>query len=213
MAALLDVATVRPIAIPGKRRVAKADESSSDDTAYTAAADADAVAGSKDLPAAQAQPSSQTTSTEGQASTDTAGPTPAGEAGAMGGGAGAMAAHGGLSSGAIVAGAVIGTLAVGTVLATSGGSSRTSATPPAPTPRPTANRSPVAGLTLAANRGYSFDPTNAAYQNLKAGQTLAVAAPCAVSDGEGGTATATLTVTVTGTNDAPVATAASTATR
>ena len=45
MVALLDVAIVRPITIPGKRRVAKADESSPDDTAYTDAADADADAG------------------------------------------------------------------------------------------------------------------------------------------------------------------------
>ena len=30
---------------------------------------------------------------------------------------------------------------------------------------------PVAGLTLNANGTYSFDPSNAAYQNLKAGET------------------------------------------
>jgi len=64
---------------------------------------------------------------------------------------------------------------------------------------------PVAGLTLNANGSYSFDPSNAAYQDLAAGQTRSVIATYTVSDGNGGTATSTLTITVTGTNDAPVA--------
>ena len=71
---------------------------------------------------------------------------------------------------------------------------------------------PVAGLTLNANGTYSFDPTNAAYNSLAAGQTQAVVANYTVSDGNGGTATSTLTITVTGTNDAPVITSGATAT-
>ena len=66
---------------------------------------------------------------------------------------------------------------------------------------------PVAGLTLAANGGYSFDAANAAYQDLAAGQTRAVVANYTVSDGKGGSAASTLTITVTGVNDAPVAAA------
>ena len=62
---------------------------------------------------------------------------------------------------------------------------------------------PVAGLTLAANGGYTFNAADAAYQNLAAGQTRAVVANYTVSDGKGGTAASTLTVTVTGVNDAP----------
>jgi VCBS repeat-containing protein len=66
---------------------------------------------------------------------------------------------------------------------------------------------PVAGLTLAASGGYSFDAANAAYQDLAAGQTRAVVANYTVSDGKGGTAASTLTITVTGVNDVPVAAA------
>jgi len=62
---------------------------------------------------------------------------------------------------------------------------------------------PVAGRTLAANGGYTFNAADAAYQNLAAGQTRAVVANYTVSDGKGGTAASTLTVTVTGVNDAP----------
>ena len=64
---------------------------------------------------------------------------------------------------------------------------------------------PVAGLTLNTNGTYSFDPTNAAYNSLAAGQTQAVVANVNVRDASGGTTTSTLTITVTGTNDAPVA--------
>ena len=66
---------------------------------------------------------------------------------------------------------------------------------------------PVAGLTLNTNGTYSFDPANAAYNNLSAGQTRVVVANYTVSDGRGGSATSTLTITVTGTNDVPVAVA------
>ena len=64
---------------------------------------------------------------------------------------------------------------------------------------------PVAGLTLAANGGYTFNAADAAYQSLAAGQTRAVVANYTVSDGKSPplTATSTLTVTVTGVNDAP----------
>ena len=62
---------------------------------------------------------------------------------------------------------------------------------------------PVAGLTLTANGGYTFNAADAAYQNLAVGQTRAVVANYTVSDGKGGTVASTLTVTVTGVNDAP----------
>jgi len=63
---------------------------------------------------------------------------------------------------------------------------------------------PVAGLTLNANGTYSFDPSNAAYQNLAAGATRAVVANYTLTDSKGATSTSTLTITVTGVNDAPV---------
>jgi VCBS repeat-containing protein len=66
---------------------------------------------------------------------------------------------------------------------------------------------PVAGLTLNSNGTYSFDPANAAYNSLAAGQTRQVVANYTVTDAQGATATSTLTFTVTGTNDVPVAVA------
>ena len=66
---------------------------------------------------------------------------------------------------------------------------------------------PVAGLTLNADGGYSFDAANAAYQHLAEGATTDVVASYTVTDDHGATDTATLTITVTGTNDAPVAVA------
>ena len=68
---------------------------------------------------------------------------------------------------------------------------------------------PVAGLTLAANGGYTFNAADAAYQSLAVGQTRAVVANYTVSDGKSPplTATSTLTITVTGVNDAPLAVA------
>lgn len=71
---------------------------------------------------------------------------------------------------------------------------------------------PVAGLAIASNGGYTFDPTDVAYDSLAAGATKAMVANYTVSDGKGGTATSTLTITVTGVNDAPVVTSAATAT-
>ena len=64
---------------------------------------------------------------------------------------------------------------------------------------------PVAGLTLAADGGWRFDPTNAAYQALAKGEQQLVVASYTVTDDHGATATASLTITVTGTNDAPTA--------
>src|SRR5206468_2975723 len=66
---------------------------------------------------------------------------------------------------------------------------------------------PVAGLTLSANGGYSFDAANAAYQHLAEGATSDVVANYTVTDEHGATSTATLTSTLTGTNDSPVAVA------
>ncbi|MBM0171406.1 Ig-like domain-containing protein, partial [Altererythrobacter sp. C41] len=51
----------------------------------------------------------------------------------------------------------------------------------------------VAGLTLNADGSYSFDPSDAAYQDLGAGETRDVVASYTVSDGNGGTASSTLT--------------------
>ena len=63
----------------------------------------------------------------------------------------------------------------------------------------------VAGLTIANNGNFTFDASNAAYQDLGAGETEAVVATYTVTDDDGGTDTATLTITVTGVNDAPIA--------
>ncbi|CAN7550722.1 Ig-like domain-containing protein [Phenylobacterium sp. LjRoot225] len=68
---------------------------------------------------------------------------------------------------------------------------------------------PVAGLTLDANGGYSFDASHAAYQHLAAEATTQVAAAYTVTDEHGATDTASLTITVTGANDAPTAAAGS----
>jgi VCBS repeat-containing protein len=62
-----------------------------------------------------------------------------------------------------------------------------------------------AGLTVDADGSYSFDPSDAAYQNLAAGATQNVSINYVVTDQHGATDTGTLTITVTGTNDAPVA--------
>jgi VCBS repeat-containing protein len=64
---------------------------------------------------------------------------------------------------------------------------------------------PVAGLTLNSNGSYSFDPANAAYQYLAAGEKIDVVSHYTVTDDKGATGTSTLTITVTGINDSPVA--------
>ena len=62
-----------------------------------------------------------------------------------------------------------------------------------------------AGLVLATNGNYTFDPTDAAYNGLAAGDTQEVTAGYTVTDDSGATDNGTITITVTGTNDAPVA--------
>ena len=59
----------------------------------------------------------------------------------------------------------------------------------------------VAGLTIAPNGDYSFDPSS--YDSLGAGATQVVTANYIVTDDKGATDTGTLTITVTGINDAP----------
>lgn len=72
-------------------------------------------------------------------------------------------------------------------------------------------QAPVAGLTFNSNGSFLFDPSNAAYQGLKAGEPLPVIVNYVVTDGKL-TTPGTLTITVVGTNDLPVITSASTAT-
>ncbi len=62
---------------------------------------------------------------------------------------------------------------------------------------------PVAGLTIATNGSYIFDPDDAAYQSLSQDETANVIANWTVDDGQGGADTSTLTITITGTNNAP----------
>ncbi|NVK07191.1 MAG: putative Ig domain-containing protein, partial [Marivivens sp.] len=62
----------------------------------------------------------------------------------------------------------------------------------------------VDGLTMGTDGSWSFDPSNAAYQYLAAGQTLEINAGFVVTDGENAEDTGTLTITVTGVNDAPL---------
>jgi VCBS repeat-containing protein len=69
----------------------------------------------------------------------------------------------------------------------------------------TLNGAAPAGLTLNADGSYSFDPSDAAYQDLGVGESRDVVVSYTADDGNGGTDTGTLTITVTGTNDAPVA--------
>ena len=60
-----------------------------------------------------------------------------------------------------------------------------------------------AGLTLNTDGSYSFDPTNAAYDHLAAGERQEVVLNFKASDGVADSATQTLTITITGTNDVP----------
>ena len=66
------------------------------------------------------------------------------------------------------------------------------------------NGAPPAGLSFNPNGTYSFDPSNAAYQSLGAGQSRLLTVPFTVTDDQGATSTRNLLITVTGTNDAPV---------
>ncbi|EKP0309987.1 VCBS domain-containing protein, partial [Aeromonas veronii] len=60
---------------------------------------------------------------------------------------------------------------------------------------------PVAGFTLNADGSYSFDPKDAAYQHIAAGQTEDVTIAVRVTDAAGATSTQNLVITVTGTQD------------
>jgi len=66
-----------------------------------------------------------------------------------------------------------------------------------------------AGLSFNADGSYSFDPSDAAYQSLSAGQSTVITVPYRVTDDQGATSTANLVITITGSNDAPIAQAAS----
>lgn len=152
------------------------------------------------------------------------GSAPAGEIAKAGGGGGS-GGGGLLTLGAIAGGGLIGAFALGgskpnvapvaqadTASATEDGAAVTGSvagndSDPDGDPLTYSLGTPVAGLTLNADGTYRFDPANAAYQDLRSGQTRTVVANYTVSDGKGGSASSTLTITVTGTNDAPVATA------
>ena len=62
----------------------------------------------------------------------------------------------------------------------------------------------VDGFTLNADGSYSFDPGNAAYQHLAAGQTQDLIIPITVTDSAGAKSTQNLTITLTGSNDGPL---------
>ncbi|WP_448173876.1 VCBS domain-containing protein [Rhizobacter fulvus] len=67
-----------------------------------------------------------------------------------------------------------------------------------------------AGLTFNSNGSYTFDPSNAAYQSLAAGQSQVVTVPYQVIDDRGASSLANLVITVTGVDDAPMAVSDST---
>ncbi|MFZ6042245.1 VCBS domain-containing protein [Vibrio natriegens] len=62
---------------------------------------------------------------------------------------------------------------------------------------------PVSGLTFNPDGSWVFDPTDAAYQSLPAGQSQTLTIPVTVTDNAGATDTLDLTIIVTGTNDVP----------
>ncbi len=62
----------------------------------------------------------------------------------------------------------------------------------------------IAGLVVATNGEWSFDPSNPAYRYLGRGQQLTVTANYHVTDSAGATSSSTLTLTVTGANDMPI---------
>ncbi|HDZ8836880.1 TPA: VCBS domain-containing protein [Aeromonas veronii] len=62
----------------------------------------------------------------------------------------------------------------------------------------------VAGFTLNSDGTYQFDPANAAYQHVAAGQTQVLTIPVTVTDAAGATSTQNLSITVTGTNDGSI---------
>jgi len=64
---------------------------------------------------------------------------------------------------------------------------------------------PFDGLTFAPNGGYTFDPTNKAYDHLAEGAKQDLLVHYRATDEHGASSDSTLTITITGTNDAPVA--------
>ncbi len=67
---------------------------------------------------------------------------------------------------------------------------------------------PVAGLQINADGSWTFDPSDAAYQSLAAGEKKSLSVTYKVTDDRGDSATESFVITVTGANDAPVASAA-----
>ncbi|WP_432698375.1 VCBS domain-containing protein [Marinobacterium sp. YM272] len=63
---------------------------------------------------------------------------------------------------------------------------------------------PVQGLTLLSDGSYSFDPSNAVYQQLAAGEVQTLTVPVTVTDEHGSSDTQNLVITLTGTDDKPV---------
>ena len=57
------------------------------------------------------------------------------------------------------------------------------------------------GFTLNSDGSYSFDPGNAAYNQLAAGETQTLTIPVTVADGHGGSDTQNIQITVQGTSD------------
>ncbi|WP_024372995.1 VCBS domain-containing protein, partial [Vibrio natriegens] len=64
--------------------------------------------------------------------------------------------------------------------------------------------SPVSGLTFNPDGSWVFDPTDAAYQSLPAGQSQTLTIPVTVTDAAGATDVQNLVITVNGTNDGAV---------
>ncbi|WAC44493.1 VCBS domain-containing protein [Pseudomonas sp. SL4(2022)] len=65
-------------------------------------------------------------------------------------------------------------------------------------------QNPPAGFTLNADGSYSFDPADAAYQHLAAGQTQTLTIPITVTDSAGATSTQNLSITIIGSNDSAI---------
>ncbi len=61
------------------------------------------------------------------------------------------------------------------------------------------------GFSLGDDGSFSFDPADAAYDNLAPGESTVLTVPVTVTDDQGATDTTQVQITVTGTNDAPVA--------
>ncbi|MBP9737189.1 MAG: VCBS domain-containing protein, partial [Rhodoferax sp.] len=64
--------------------------------------------------------------------------------------------------------------------------------------------SSVPGLNLTRDGRFAFDPADASYQHLAAGQTQTLVIPVTVTDRAGAAATQNLSITVTGANDGAV---------